>query len=298
MKKRLVLILSILGVVFLGVIIAIAMMFYFGGKLDKESKAYVDNVVPYIFGKWESSKIMQHASPEFISTMKSPQDKARLEDLFRVCSERLGVLKQYNGSEGQATVYHEVGKGKIVYADYIARGVFEKGQAKITMRIIRKGDKWQIYSFNITSPVLLSAALPQKRISPEAAKKEDVSKNVLEQKTGGTGVEYTAGKRRDPFMPLIIKAEAKPKGLIPIESYEVSEFKLIAILWDKTKHYAVITLPDGKSYTIREGVKLGLHGGKVYKITKDSVIIREQVRDYKGALGPKDTILKLRREEE
>ncbi len=297
MKKRLVLILSISGVVFLGVIIAIAMMFYFGGKLDKESKAYVDNVVPSVFGRWDFSKIMQHASPEFLSTMKSPQDKARLEDLFRVCSERLGVLKQYNGSQGQATVHHEVGKSKTVYADYTARGAFEKAQAKITMRIIRKGDKWQIYSFNVTSPALLSAALPQKQMSPEAAKKEDVSKRALEPKTEA-GVEYTAGTRRDPFMPLIVKADAKPPKGMPIESYEVSEFKLIAILWDKTKYYAVITLPDGKSYTIREGVKLGLHGGKVYKITKDSVIIREHVRDYKGALSPKDTILKLRREEE
>jgi Tfp pilus assembly protein PilP len=302
MKKRLVLILSILGVVFLGVIIAIAMMFYFGGKLDKESKAYVDSMVPSVFGRWDSSKIMQHASPEFLATLKSPQDKARLEDLFRVCSERLGMLKQYKGSEGQATVHHEIGKGKMVYADYTARGVFEKGEAKIIIRIIRKGDKWQIYYFNVTSPALLSATLSQKQPSLDAAKKEDAKKEDTSKKTPEpktvVGVEYTAGTKRDPFMPLIIKAEAKPKSLIPIESYEVSEFKLIAILWDKTKYYAVVTLPDGKSYTITEGIKLGLHGGKVYKITKDSVIIREQMRDYKGAISPKDTILKLRREEE
>lgn len=306
MRKRLVLILSIFGVVFIGVIIAVAMMFYFGGKLDKESKAYVDSLVPSVFGRWDAAKIMQHASSEFLSTMKTPQDKARLEDLFKVCSERLGMLKQYNGSEGQATVYHEVGKGKTVYADYTARGVFEKGQAKITMRIILKDDKWQIYSFNVISPALLSASLPQKQASPEAARKEDISRKTPEIKTGTAveqkttsafSYEYTAGARRDPFMPLVVRAEAKPKGLMPIESYEVSEFKLIAVLWDKTKYYAVVTLPDGKSYTIREGVKLGLHGGKVHKITKDSVIIREQVRDYKGVLSPKDTILKLRREE-
>lgn len=297
MKKKAILILAIVGVIFLGIIIAIIMMSYFGSKLDKESKVYVDNIVPSVFGRWDFSKLMQQVSPEFLSTIKTPQDKSRLEDLFKVCSERLGMLKQYSGSEGQATVYHEVGKGKIVYADYIARGDFQKDQAKITMRIIRRGDKWQIYSFNITSQALLNAAIQQKQVSPEVAKKEDISKKALESKIKA-GVEYTAGKRRDPFIPLIVKAEAKPKGLMPIENYEVSEFKLIAILWDNTRYYAVITLPDSKSYTIREGVKLGLHGGKVYKITKDSVIIREYVRDYKGALGPKDTILKLRREEE
>ncbi|BCB95500.1 hypothetical protein JZK55_04220 [Dissulfurispira thermophila] len=297
MKKRLVLILSILGIVFIGVIIAIVMMSYFGGKLDKESKAYVDNIVPSVFGRWDVSKMMQNASPEFLATIKSPQDRARLEDLFKACYERLGMLKQYNGSEGGATVYHEIGKGKTVYADYTARGTFENGQAKIVMRIIRKDNKWQIYSFNVISPVLLNTALPKKQASPETPKKEDTSKKASDMKTV-TVVEYTAMKRRDPFIPLIVKAEAKPKSLIPIESYDVSEFKLIAILWDKTKYYAVITLPDGKSYTIREGIKLGLHGGKVYKITKDSVIIREHLRDYKGVLSPKDTILKLRREEE
>ena len=110
--------------------------------------------------------------------------------------------------------------------------------------------------------------------------------------------EYAASGRRDPFSPLIVKAEAKPaKSMVPIESYEITEFKVIAILWNKAGYYSVITLPDGKSYTIKEGMKMGLHGGKVYKITKDAVVIREHVRDYKGTLSPKDTILKLRREE-
>jgi Tfp pilus assembly protein PilP len=53
-------------------------------------------------------------------------------------------------------------------------------------------------------------------------------------------------------------------------------------------------LPDKKSYTIKEGMVLGLYGGKVEKITKDTVVIREFIKDYRGNLKPKDTILKLR----
>lgn len=114
--------------------------------------------------------------------------------------------------------------------------------------------------------------------------------------------EYSAGSRRDPFMTLIVKEEEKKpvetlvKGLRPLERYAVSEFKLIGVLWENTKYYAAITLPDGKSYTIEEGMKLGLHAGKVHKITKDSVIIREHVKDQRGRLSPRDTILKLRME--
>ena len=119
------------------------------------------------------------------------------------------------------------------------------------------------------------------------------------KKDGLNSYEYTASGRRDPFMPLIAKRdEIKPKkGAIPLESFDVLEFKLIGILWNKV-YYAVVTLPDGKSYNLREGIRVGLHGGKVNKITKDSVIIRENIRDYRGVLVSKDTILKLRKEEE
>jgi Tfp pilus assembly protein PilP len=118
--------------------------------------------------------------------------------------------------------------------------------------------------------------------------------------------EYRPAGRRDPFAPLVVKPEPikelvkEPRPLkpsMPLESYDVKEFRLIATLWNKAGYYALIKLPDDKSYTIREGMKLGLHGGKVYKITKDSVIIRENIRDHRGVLVPRDIILKLRPED-
>lgn len=78
----------------------------------------------------------------------------------------------------------------------------------------------------------------------------------------------------------------------------MSEIKLSAIVWDSNQYYALIMLPDKKSYTIRKGMTLGLYGGKVEKITADSVFIREAIRDYKGQLKNKDTILRLRKEGE
>lgn len=117
--------------------------------------------------------------------------------------------------------------------------------------------------------------------------------------------EYMPRGRRDPFMPLVVKPkEVEPKEVepkkeaIPLKRYDVTEFKLIAILLSEKRHYALVTLPDGKSYTITEGIKLGLREGKVYKITKDSVTIKEQIRDQRGILMPRDTILKLRKGEE
>jgi len=110
---------------------------------------------------------------------------------------------------------------------------------------------------------------------------------------------YDSRGKRDPFLSLVMMSKQKPekmKGTNPFESYSVDEINLLAIAWDNQKYYALIMLPDKKSYTITEGVKLGLYGGKVQKITKDMVIIRENVKDYRGEIKPKDSILKLRKE--
>jgi type IV pilus assembly protein PilP len=89
----------------------------------------------------------------------------------------------------------------------------------------------------------------------------------------------------------------KKKGASPFESYDVDEITLMAIASDKNKYYALVSLPDKKSYTITEGMTLGLQGGKVQKITKDTVIIREFIRDYKGEVKSRDSILKLHKGE-
>jgi type IV pilus assembly protein PilP len=110
---------------------------------------------------------------------------------------------------------------------------------------------------------------------------------------------YDVQGRRDPFMSLVVVAKQRPtvkKNANPIENYDVTEIKLSAIVWDKQHYYALVTLPDKKSYTIKKGMTLGLYGGKVQDISRDSVLIREQIKDYRGQLKTKDTLLKLRNE--
>ena len=112
---------------------------------------------------------------------------------------------------------------------------------------------------------------------------------------------YEAKGRRDPFMSLVELTKEKPvkrRGVSPIENFDVEEIKLVAIAWDNQTYYAMITLPDSKSYTIKKGMTLGLYGGKVQDLTVDSLLIREQIKDYKGQFKTKDTLLRLRKEGE
>jgi len=113
--------------------------------------------------------------------------------------------------------------------------------------------------------------------------------------------QYDAKGKRDPFLSLVAKERQKPgkkSGASPFESYEIDEMELLAIAWDKNKSYALVMMPDKKTYTITEGMVLGLQGGKVQKITKDAVLIREFIKDYRGDIKPRDVILKLHKGEE
>lgn len=150
-----------------------------------------------------------------------------------------------------------------------------------------------------TKPAKNPAAQPQPAATPAAATAAVPAKE--EPKAEKEVVVYDSKGRRDPFLSLIELMKKKPqrkKGATPIENFDVEEVKLIAIAWDKQQYYAMITLPDNKSYSIRKGTTLGLNGGKVQEITKNTVLIREQVTDYKGQLKTKDTLLKLRKEGE
>jgi type IV pilus assembly protein PilP len=140
-------------------------------------------------------------------------------------------------------------------------------------------------------------AAPAKPATQKAAAAPAVAPKA-EEKIEQQTYDYNAKGRRDPFQSLVEVAKAKPRkvGNKPIENFDVDEIRLTAIIWNNRDNYALITLPDGKSYTLRKGMTLGLYGGKVVDITREEVLIREQVKDFRGQTKMKDTLLKLRKE--
>jgi|GEM_PF-963449 len=171
---------------------------------------------------------------------------------------------------------------------------------------------------NETRTPLVASLTPAGRPLPQLPKTRETAKTVqagVETKRPGTSAagalqkvdekavspiayEYNAKGRRDPFTTLIVKVDAeRKKGGVPLENYGVNEFKLTAVLWSKPGFYALVSGPDGKSFMLRVGTTIGIHGGKVDKIMKDSVMIKEFLKDYRGSVKPGYTVLKLHREE-
>lgn len=93
--------------------------------------------------------------------------------------------------------------------------------------------------------------------------------------TGSDSFAYSPKGRRDPFKPLIEKKKKiivtkkagrpdKIKG--PLERFELSQYRLIALMVVKGIPRAMVKAPDGKSYTVKVGEYIGMNDGIVKKI--------------------------------
>jgi len=135
-------------------------------------------------------------------------------------------------------------------------------------------------------------------------KKEEVKPEALPQPTTpeSKGYTYEPAGRRDPFIPLIETKKAKKgkegekRPIGTLESYDVKDFALIAVVKKGDKHYALLRSPDNKSFTVNEGDIIGFHSGKIMKITENRVIVVEYIEDYKGHKKPQEIVLELHKE--
>jgi hypothetical protein len=112
--------------------------------LNKESQAWVDDTIPKIIATWNVDEAIRDSSPELLQITSKDELKA----LFTTLSSKLGGLKQYNGSTGEAGV--EISNGhKITTAEYIARADFTNGSGEISIRCIKENSEWKILEFHV-----------------------------------------------------------------------------------------------------------------------------------------------------
>lgn len=94
---------------------------------------------------------------------------------------------------------------------------------------------------------------------------------------------YSPKGRRDPFKPLVqekknvaekvIGRPVRAKG--PLEKFELSQYRLVALMVVKGIPRAMVKAPDGKSYTVKVGEYIGMNDGFVKNIETKIVGIDE-----------------------
>jgi type IV pilus assembly protein PilP len=98
---------------------------------------------------------------------------------------------------------------------------------------------------------------------------------------------YEPSGRRDPFEPLT--AIKKPIAqadvpLTPLEKFDLGQLRLIGVIIGKGEPRAMVIAPDGKSYILKKGIRVGKNDGRVVGIKADAVLVEERYYDFSGEI--------------
>lgn len=103
-------------------------------------------------------------------------------------------------------------------------------------------------------------------------------------------------KTRDPFRPPTLQKEIQPRrreNLSPLERLNLSQLKLVGIVWGIKEPRAMVEDPSGLGYVIKVGTPIGSNDGKVKAIHRNEVVVEETRVDVTGSRGKRDVRIRL-----
>ena len=149
MPKFRTLLIAFAVVFFLSFIILIIFSAKTDENLNKESKQYVDNVIPKIIKNFDENVFLEYAAPELVKNIP----KEKIEKIFKMY-KKLGTFEKYLGSKGKAKVSFAIMQlKKWTYAKYTCKAQFTTGEAIIKVTIIKENNQWYIYHLKINSKI-------------------------------------------------------------------------------------------------------------------------------------------------
>ena len=87
--------------------------------------------------------------------------------------------------------------------------------------------------------------------------------------------------------------EARKKPRTYLETLDLSQLTISAIMLTKTVDWALVRDSKGDGHVIKVGTPIGKRGGRVTKILSDTVVVREYFKDIRGREQTRDRLLKL-----
>lgn len=147
---------------------------------------------------------------------------------------------------------------------------------------------------------------PPKGGAPQAVAKKVEPAKVEEKKEPEKKEEaeyqYNPTGKADPFKPFIqltpVRELVRTAPLTPLQKYDISQLKLVAILSTPEGNIALVEDSTGRGYFVKRGTEIGKNDGKVTKILKDRIIIEELYSDVWGQTKKNEVYLLLHKIEE
>jgi type IV pilus assembly protein PilP len=149
--------------------------------------------------------------------------------------------------------------------------------------------------------------------------KPEIKKQALKAKTSKTDavpdqkielsettVSYKAEGKIDPFASIFrVESSAfadqndrkkkKRIPLTPIEKVDLSQLKLVGIIFAPGGNKALVEDASGKGFVIKKGTSIGINSGRVKKILKGRVVVEEEAESILGKTSLVKRELKLQK---
>ncbi len=142
---------------------------------------------------------------------------------------------------------------------------------------------------------------PASKSTPAKAKPEAASALPTEQAPAAKAdfqpkpSQYDSGNRRDPFRDLLGGSTARERVSAEGPDLFLEELRLIGIVKQKGRVYALVAGPQGFHFKIKEGDKFS--DGFVLKITQDGVTFRQTSEKGMRLISPRDIVKDINPEE-
>lgn len=94
---------------------------------------------------------------------------------------------------------------------------------------------------------------------------------------------YNPVGRRDPFRSLLevrkpVAERREPQT--PLEQFDLSQIRMVGAIIGMDRPRAMVNAPDGKSYIVTIGTRMGKNNGKVVSIDQNSIVVEESFYDF------------------
>ena len=118
-------------------------------------------------------------------------------------------------------------------------------------------------------------------------------KNLAAPPTPPSALKETG---RDPFRPMTLRTKAQARtreNLSPLERFDLSQLKLVGIIWDIKEPRALVEDSAGLGYVVKVGTPIGNNDGTIKAIRRNEVVVEEIYSDAYGKPTKRDVSMKI-----
>ncbi|MBJ6727450.1 pilus assembly protein PilP [Geomesophilobacter sediminis] len=150
-----------------------------------------------------------------------------------------------------------------------------------------------------------AASAPSAATTPAPAALQGQASSAVRHPVAGTQLSFK--NRVDPFKPFMVEPPPQAKveqatpqtaprregDLLPIQSYDVSKFRVVGIIAGLRENKALVVDPAGKGYVVQVGMPLGSNEGRITRISASGVEVVESFKEGRGHVKKRKIVLTL-----